>query len=370
MKVITVKIKGNPYKIYIGEGIIRDLGKRITKLGLGNTAIVVTCKSVHRLYSEQIIKYFDKINTKFVILPDGEAAKTGENLFKIAHEALKTEGWGKKLFFAAFGGGTIGDVAGFAASIYKRGTPYINIPTTLLAQVDSSIGGKTAIDLKEAKNILGTFYQPSAVLIDTDFLKTLGAREIAQGIAEVIKYGLIRDKNLFYFLENNYKKIIARENSAMFKIIAACAGIKADIVSRDPLEKKGLRTILNFGHTFGHAIEASLQYQGLSHGEAISIGMVYAVHLSAILGKCGPCELNRVRAIIKRFSLPVTAGGVKAGFHDIMKYDKKFIAGKARMVLLNKIGKVEVCRDISEEKLKQALDIFNPVRIGYITDCD
>lgn len=358
MKVIPVKIKESPYNIYIGKGIISDLGKRIGELKLGNTAVIVTCKTVYRLYAQKIKRHLGRINATFVILPDGEEAKTRENLFIITAQALKAEGKDKTLFFIALGGGTVGDVTGFAASIYKRGTPYIHIPTTLLAQVDSSIGGKTAIDLREAKNILGTFYQPKAVFSDIGFLKTLTQKEMAQGVAEAIKYGIIRDKKLFYFLDANHKRIIAAENTAMLKVITACAVIKAGIVTQDPLEKKGLRTILNFGHTFGHALEASARYKGLSHGEAIAIGMVYAANLSVILGKSTARELAEVIAIIKKFSLPVTVSTAQTNFYETMKYDKKFIAGKIRMVLLNKIGKVEVCGDIPQEKLTHALDIF------------
>jgi len=357
MKVITVNTK-NPYKIYIDSGIGRCLSDYLAKLSLGNTALVVTCKSVHHFYSRQIVKSFGKIAVKFVVLPDGEAAKTTENLLKIIREALKIDGWGKKLFFAALGGGTIGDVAGFAAAIYKRGVPYVNIPTTFLAQIDSSIGGKTAVDLKEAKNILGAFHQPSAVFIDPDFLKTLSTREIAQGSAEAIKYGVIYDKQLFDFLEKNHRKIIAIDRKAILTVITACAGIKAGIVSRDPLEKKGLRTILNFGHTFGHALETSLEYHNLSHGEAIAIGMVYAANLSVIMGRCSRSDLLKLIDIIKKFSLPVTVDIGNTDFCNIMKYDKKFTAGKARMVLLKTIGKVEVCGDVPYNQLRQAFCIF------------
>jgi len=367
MKVIPVRLKETPYNIYIDKGTIGGLNKYIKALKLGNSAIIVTCSTVHRLYSKKIKKHLGAIDSTFVVLPDGEEAKTRENLFAITAQAIKAEGQGKKLFFVALGGGTVGDVTGFAASIYKRGTPYIQIPTTLLAQIDSSIGGKTAIDLKEAKNILGTFCQPKAVFIDIDFLKTLSLREIAQGVAEAVKYGLIRDKKLFHFLDTNHKKIMAAENTAMLKIIIACAAIKAKIVAQDPLEKKGLRTILNFGHTFGHTIEASTQYKSLSHGEAIAIGMVYATNLSLILGKCTPRELSKVIAILKKFSLPVTIATAQNNFYETMKYDKKFIAGKVRMVLLNQIGKVEVCSDISQEKVEEALDIFKALNVASTT---
>jgi 3-dehydroquinate synthase len=357
MKIITVNT-ANPYKIYIDEKIACRLNSYLTKLNLGNIALIVTSRSVHRIYSQQIVKSFGKIAVKFVILPDGEGAKNEQNLFKIAKEALKADGWGKKLFFVALGGGTIGDVTGFAAAIYKRGTSYINIPTTFLAQIDSSIGGKTAIDLKEAKNILGAFHQPSAVFIDTGFLKTLRAREIAQGSAEAIKYGVIYDKKLFDFLGKNHRKVAALERNTILRIIAACVEIKASIVSRDPLEKKGLRTILNFGHTFGHALETSLRYRSFSHGEAIAIGMIYAANLSVIMGRCSRNDLSKIIHIIKKFSLPITVNMGNTDFRNTMKHDKKFTAGKTRMVLLKAIGKVEICNDIPDTQLCQAFDIF------------
>ncbi|RLC33488.1 MAG: 3-dehydroquinate synthase, partial [Candidatus Nealsonbacteria bacterium] len=257
---------------------------------------------------------------------------------------------------ACLGGGTIGDLGGFAASIYKRGIPYIQIPTTLLAQIDSSIGGKTAIDLNIAKNILGSFYQPKAVFIDPIFLKTLPLPEIKQGLAEIIKYGVIKNKDFFFFLKKNYKKILKLDKACILKIINICAGMKAQIVSQDEKEKKGLRTILNFGHTLAHALESSLRYKKLSHGEAVSLGMLYAAQLSYHLGKCNKKCLEEILQMIKLFGLPYRISFDPLSLYKSLCYDKKFISGKIRMVLVKEIGRVKVVENINPNSVKKAFN--------------
>jgi len=279
-------------------------------------------------------------------------------LLKVVEEIVKADGWGKRLFLICLGGGTVGDLGGFAASIYKRGIPYVQIPTTLLSQIDSSIGGKTAIDLNEAKNILGTFYQPRAVFIDPAFLTTLPASEIKQGLAEAIKYGAIKDKRLFYFLKNNHKEIKELKPSYVLRLILACAAIKAKIVEEDEKELKGLRTILNFGHTLAHALESTLAYKKITHGQAVSLGMLYATTLSYLMKKCSRHDLQEISQIIKIFSLLAKISFNPLTLYKSLSYDKKFISGKIRMVLLKKIGQVEVVDGIPLPKIKKTLNVF------------
>lgn len=359
MKTISVKLKKNPYKIHIGYSLLKDVPKYIKRLKLGNFGLVITSPKILSLHQKGIKRAFGGKNYKITTVIDGERAKSKKWLNKVIEELVRADTLlNRKVFIICLGGGTIGDLGGFVASIYKRGIPYIQIPTTLLGQIDSSIGGKTAIDLKEAKNILGAFYQPKAVFIDPAFLKTLSAREIQQGLAEAVKYGAIKDKEFFDFLRKNHKKILKLDSTCILKLISVCASIKAKIVAADEREKRGLRTILNFGHTFAHALESSLQYKRLSHGEAVSLGMLYATYLSKVLKKCSEKEVNRIKEIIKLFSLPAKIKFNALTLYKSLTYDKKFTSGKIRMVILRKIGKVEVVEGISPQNIKKTLKIF------------
>jgi len=358
VKTISVQLRKNSYKIHIGTNLLKEVPRCIKRLKLGNFGLVVTSPKILSLHRKRIKKVFGGKNYKITTVIDGEKAKSKEWLTKVIQEVVKADTLGRKIFIICLGGGTIGDLGGFAASIYKRGIPYIQIPTTLLGQIDSSIGGKTAIDLKEAKNILGTFYQPKAVFIDPTFLKTLSGQEMKQGLAEAIKYGVIKDKEFFNFLKKNHKKILKLNSACISKLISICVGIKAKIVASDEREKKGLRTILNFGHTLAHALESSLQYKKLSHGEAVSLGMLYAAYLSHVLKKCSEKEFIQIEEIIKLFSLPAKIKFNSLTLYKSLSYDKKFISGKIRMVLLRKIGRVEVVEEISPHNIKKTLKIF------------
>jgi len=346
MKTIRVKLKENPYSIFIGYNLVSKIPSQIKKLKLGNFGIVLTTPRILSLYKNLITKTFKSREYKIITVADGEKAKSKEYLFKVISEIIKADTWNKKVFLVCLGGGTIGDLGGFAASIYKRGIACIQVPTTLLAQIDASIGGKTAIDLKEAKNILGTFHQPKAVFIDPSFLKTLPPRQFKEGIAEAIKYGVIKKKELFNFLAKHHKGIMHQKKDLILYLVSNCVQIKAHIVEEDEKEKRGIRTILNFGHTIAHALEAAHQYKKLSHGEAVAIGMVFASQLSATLGKCSHQEAQKVKNLIKLYSLPTAAAFDYANLYSALCYDKKFISGKARMVILRKIGKVEVLEGI------------------------
>jgi 3-dehydroquinate synthase len=358
MKLIAVKLRKNPYSIYTAPNLLEKIPAYVKRLEIGNFGLVITSPKVFSLHKTRIKKVFGGKNYKIITVTDGEKAKSRKWLTYLIQEILKADTLNRMIFLLCLGGGTIGDLTGFAASIYKRGIPYVQIPTTLLAQIDSAIGGKTAIDLKEAKNILGTFYQPKAVFIDPTFLKTLPVRELKQGLAEAIKYGVIADENFFNFLRQNYRKILRRNPDCVLKLISVCAGIKAKIVVADERESKGLRTILNFGHTMAHALESSLKYRRFSHGEAVALGMLYAAYLSQVLKKSSKQEFSRLREIIKLFGLPDRIGFNYVNLYKSLTYDKKFASGKIRMVLIRKIGRVEVVEGISPLVIKKTLKIF------------
>jgi 3-dehydroquinate synthase len=360
VKTIPVKLKDNPYNIYIGHNLTKSIPAYLKELNVGNFGIIVTSTKIYSLYKKLINNTFKGKNYRVVKVVDGERAKSKKWLFSIIDEIVKVDKLKQKVFVICLGGGTIGDLGGFAAAIYKRGIPCIQVPTTLLGQIDASIGGKTAIDLPVAKNILGAFHQPKAVFIDPKFLTTLARREMNQGLAEAIKYGVIKDKNFFYFLKNNSKKILSLEPKSIMKLISVCAAIKAKIVTQDEKETKGLRTILNFGHTFAHALESSLKYRKISHGEAVAIGMLFAAQLSLSLGKCSRLCAQEISEIINLYSLP---SRVKINPRDLYQsfiYDKKFVSGKVRMVLLRQIGRVEVVEGILPQKIKKILGFFTP----------
>jgi len=263
----------------------------------------------------------------------------------------------KTLFVIALGGGVIGDLAGFAAAIYKRGIPYLQIPTTLLAQVDSAIGGKTAIDLPVAKNLVGAFYQPKAVLSDISTLRSLPERELRNGLAEVIKYGVIKDSRLFEFIEKNYKKILRRDTQALSFIVARSSAIKARVVETDERDTTGARAILNYGHTFGHAIEAASEYgEGYYHGEAIAVGMIIAARLAVDLGLMKARDANRIEDLIRSVGLPTKIKKLpKARLYNAYLRDKKFIRGKSRLVLPTSIGSVKIVHAIPDHLILRSI---------------
>jgi len=359
IKTIPVRLKERSYKIYIRKGLFKTIASDISRLNLGNFGIVITSPNIYAYYRKAILKNFKPQSYKIIQVADGEAAKSKQWLFKTIEEIILTDNWRKRLFIVCLGGGTIGDLGGFIAAIYKRGIPYIQIPTTFLAQIDASIGGKTAINSPRVKNILGVIYQPKAVFIDPDFLKTLPMAYFKEGLAEAVKYGVIKDRNLFDFLRLNHAKILRCEPAYLAKIIATCAKIKAKIVEDDEKETKSLRTILNFGHTFAHALEGSLRYHKISHGQAVSLGMVYAANLSSSLGVCSQQSVHRLTQTLRLFGLPTVIKFNSITAYHSLGYDKKFISGRLRMVLLEKIGKVRVSEAIKPSDLKKTFKLLN-----------
>lgn len=362
MKKLKVNL-AHPYHIYIGQNIVLKLKGFIQSLDLGNHAIVITNKTLYRLYRKFTPRVFSndkKIKFQFIVLADSEKIKSFSGVLKIFN-TLGALDFKKRVFFICWGGGVIGDLGGFVASVYKRGAPYIQIPTTLLSQIDSSIGGKTAIDLKTAKNLVGSFWQPSLVLTDPLFLKTLPTAQIKEGLSEAVKYGLIEDKALFKFIEVNYPHLLLRNQKYLSQLIYRCAKIKKQIIEVDERERKGIRTILNFGHTIGHGIEASSNYQ-ISHGKAIASGMISALYISKKDGILKNGHLiTRVEGLLKKNGLARRQKLNKSKIMQAIRRDKKFLNAKTRMVLLKDIAKPVIKENISITDIKKSLD--------YITYC-
>jgi 3-dehydroquinate synthase len=358
MKIIKVKLGERTYEIIIGNRILGGLGKHIQRLKIGDSAYIITNAFLKRKYGKILISALNKnkISYKFRLIPDSERSKSIILASCIIQDLVGFDK-NKRVFIIALGGGVVGDLAGFIASIYKRGVPYIQIPTTLLAQVDSSIGGKTAVDTQEAKNIIGAFYQPRLVLSDISLLSSLNLRQLRAGLAEVIKYAAIENRQLFSYLEKNHQKILSKEKKSLEFIVSRCSAIKAKVVEKDEKEKKGLRTILNFGHTLGHAIEAASNYKKYNHGEAITLGMLIAADISIRLKLLKDSRiLGRIEKLIFKVGLPIKIKGIS--LRSIIKshyHDKKFRGTKNRLVLLKDLGKVKVVTGVPLEIIKEAL---------------
>ncbi len=357
MHKIKVNLKEHSYDIIIGNNILASIANYIIKLNIGIDAYIITNSLIKKKYAHLLALSLKKhgINLRIKLIADTEKSKSlsaAEDIFK----DITIYGKGKKIFIIALGGGVVGDLAGFIASVYKRGIPYIQVPTTLLAQVDSSIGGKTAVDLPEAKNIIGSFYQPRLVFIDTALLNTLPLAQLRNGMSEVIKYAVIKDRSLFSYLTKNYPKIFSLNSAALNFIVCRCAKIKAEIVAQDEKETKGLRTILNFGHTIGHAIEAAGGYVKYGHGEAVALGMIVSADISRRLDMFKDNQYVKFCSLLKKVGLATKVRDIP--FNDIMKLylnDKKFIGSKNRFVLLKEIGKALVLCDIPPGTISSSL---------------
>ncbi|MBU3958991.1 MAG: 3-dehydroquinate synthase [Candidatus Omnitrophica bacterium] len=357
MKTIRVRLKKSAYNIIVGAKIINRLAEFISRLGIGGDAYVITNAAIKNKYSRVLVKALKQSHfaLRFKVVPATEKSKSIEMVSAVVKDITRYDRK-KRIFIIAFGGGVIGDLAGFIASIYKRGIPYIQVPTTLLAQVDSSIGGKTAVDLIQGKNLLGTFYQPRLVLSDVNVLKTLDLRQVRSGLAEVIKYGIIKDRQLFAYLEKRYKDILAFKTGSLEFIVKRCSEIKAGIIRQDEREEKGIRTILNFGHTIGHAIEAAGGYKRYNHGEAIALGMLAASEISHKLGLIDKGTIKRIENLIRIVGLPTKIRGIS--IERIIKAhyrDKKFMGYKNRFVLIKGIGKTRIVENIPLVIIREAL---------------
>ncbi len=346
MRKIRVRLKERSYDIFIGSNILRSAAKFLR--GLGNDAYIITNAYIKHKYGGQLAKGLSDrgFSAIFKTVADSEESKSLDSFSAVINDLARYDRQ-KQVFIIAFGGGVIGDLAGFIASVYRRGVPYVQIPTTLLSQIDSSIGGKTAIDLRAGKNLVGAFYQPKAVFSDTSLLASLPAKQVSSGLAEAIKYGLIKDPGIFVFLERRLKKNFKLLPADLERIVGSCSKIKADIVSRDEREERGLRTILNFGHTIGHALEAAGNYRGYNHGESVALGMLVACDISRSMGLLENTHHQRIEALIGLAGLPTRIQ--RLSLERIMSAhykDKKFVGKTNKFVLISGIGKTKILQNI------------------------
>ncbi len=354
---LHVSLGERSYPILIGESLLADTATLASFLPAPRVALV-TNDTLYPLYGEALAAALRQhgVHVLPICLPDGEQFKDWPALNQI-FDALLEHACDRKTTLIALGGGVIGDITGFAAATYQRGVPLIQIPTTLLAQVDSSVGGKTAINHPRGKNMIGAFYQPQAVIADTATLTTLPPRELAAGLAEVIKYGLIRDLPFFEWLETNIDALNARDPAAMaFAIQRSCEN-KAAVVAADEREETGVRALLNLGHTFGHAIESGMGYGKWLHGEAVAAGMVVAARLSQSMGLLRADDVGRVVSVLERAHLPVSIPDLGAGrYLELMGHDKKVEGGKLRFILMREMGKAFLTADVAQDVLETALE--------------
>jgi len=355
-RVVRVAVGDNGYDVVVAPGALSELGERVRALGGVGPVLLVTNPTVRALYgaaSEASLRSAG-IDAVIAEIPDGERYKTMVTLETILDAAL-SRGADRSSVVIALGGGVVGDLAGFAAACLYRGVRLYMVPTTLLAQVDSSVGGKTGINRPQGKNLVGAFHQPSGVLADTSVLATLPAREYRAGLAEVVKYGVILDGDLFELLERSAERLNAREPALLGEVVERCVRLKAFVVERDEREQ-GLRRLLNFGHTVGHAVEKATGYSRLLHGEAVAIGMVAAARLSENLGACGPDVGARIAALLSAFGLAtaIPADVDPAAVIAAVAYDKKAHGGKVVFVLAEAIGRC-VQREIDRGSIRGAL---------------
>ena len=359
MRTVSVQLGNRSYAIKIAPGLIDQLGRECARLKLGARCAIITDTNVGRRFAKAA---FNSLATtgfspSLIVVPAGETAKSLKTV-QTCYDLLAAHRLERKSFIIALGGGVVGDLAGFVAATYLRGLAFVQVPTPLLAQVDSSVGGKVGVNLMAGKNLVGAFYQPRLVLCDLDTLRTLPEREFHAGLAEVIKYGIIYDARLFAQLERDLPKLLWREPKTLAAVIARCCEIKAEVVGQDETEN-GLRAILNFGHTIGHAIENISGYGKFLHGEAISIGQVATAKLSAGLTGLSEDEVGRIRDLFKRAGLPV---GIKLStprrrkLFAAMRLDKKVSGGEIKFVLARKIGNVTWGQRVPENLINRALD--------------
>ena len=356
MNEIQVGLRERSYPIRIEKGCLATIGEDLVKRQVANRFAVITDDRVAGLYGQSVMANLRKtgLQSDLLVFHHGEASKNLETIASLASR-LAASGYDRKDGLIALGGGVVGDITGFLASIYMRGIPFIQVPTTLLAQVDSSVGGKTGVDIPEGKNLVGTFYQPKSVHIDPDVLSTLERTDLLCGLAEVIKYGVIRDPAFFNFLERRRAGILALDSADVGEMIRTCCTIKADVVEQDEREG-GLRRILNYGHTIGHAVEAASSF-AISHGAAVAIGMVAAARIAVAKGMLEKQEEERIFSLIADYGLPVAVpeGLDRNLIKTYLKTDKKAVAGRIFYILPTAIGSTCITDQVSDQQLDQVL---------------
>jgi len=351
MHTLHVELGERSYPLYIGRDLFAD-SELLAQHVPGSQVVIISNDTVAPLYVDRVKDALgERSLVTDVVLPDGEQYKTLDT-WRMVFDQVMADGHNRTTTFIAVGGGVVGDMAGFAAACYQRGVNFIQVPTTLLAQVDSSVGGKTAVNHPMGKNMIGAFYQPGAVFIDINTLQTLPDREVAAGLAEVVKYGLICDRPFYQWLCQHMVKLLAREEAALAEAIERSCAIKARVVAADEREG-GMRAILNLGHTFGHAIETAQGYGNWLHGEAVALGMLLALQLSAKRGWINSADLDTYRGLLQSMQLPleIPAAMTPQSFLDVMVRDKKVVDGRMRLVLLRSIGEAWVADDVSGSEL-------------------
>lgn len=360
MRSIPVPLKTNAYEIVVGDHILPKLGDKLKSLRIGKDAVIITNPVIRKYHGNALTSGLKKngFSVKVLEVPSGERSKSARVAFRLIEDIARYDQM-KKVFIIAFGGGVVGDLAGYVAAAYKRGIPYVQVPTTLLAQVDSAIGGKVAVDLAFGKNLVGAFYQPRIVWSDVALLSTLTKRQIRNGLAEVVKYGVIADARFFQYIAENYKSLLGLDPESLVHVVERSSRIKRDVVVADERETKGVRTILNFGHTIGHAIEAAGKYNRYHHGEAVALGMRVAAAISYRKGMCDAKDVSTLNEMLSRIALPECIRNVKTSdILRVMKHDKKFISGTNRFVLMTRIGKVKVSENIPPSVIMKAVKAY------------
>jgi 3-dehydroquinate synthase len=355
LKKLIVEIPDHPYPVMIGDNLFSRIKKEMSKIPRRQAVIID--RNVDKLHGDRIRKVFSSIkgDTEYFILKSGESAKSLTELTRMYKFLLKGS-YAKDSILFAVGGGVTGDTSGFAASTYKRGIPLIHIPTTLLSAIDSSIGGKTALNIDAKKNVIGTFYQPDGVYIDLNFLDTLPKPELSSGIGELIKYTFLSELNFFFYVLNNLNKIDKLDYRVLESIIFRCASIKASIVAKDEKEESGLRKILNFGHTFAHAFESVLNYR-IKHGEAVTAGIIAALHLSNRIGLLPENRLITYLKLPQKLKLPASIKRFEVNeIIEAMKEDKKNKDGKINFVLISEIGSLLIDVSVKKEDISYSID--------------
>ena len=359
MRTLKVELGERSYPIYIGNDLLSNpelLNKHINS----KQVVIITNETVAPLYLDKLTRALDSPSPLLIILPDGEQYKTLLSIESIFDKLLENR-CARDATIIALGGGVIGDISGFAAACYQRGINFIQVPTTLLSQVDSSVGGKTGVNHPLGKNMIGAFYQPKSVLADISTLRTLPQRELSAGIAEVIKYGLIADRKFFSWLQQNMQALLELDSEATAYAIEQSCQCKADIVASDEQEKSGKRALLNLGHTFGHAIETGMGYGSWLHGEAVGCGMVLAAEFSKRLGQISQDDVDEVTQLISTAKLPIALPQALSAERmlELMAIDKKVKDGKLYLVLLNSIGEASLTCDYDQTLLRDMLTDFN-----------
>ncbi len=355
MRKVKVALGGKSYQVYIGPGLLAQTGRWLSESGFSGKLVIITDPTVNKLYGDVLNQGLtkDDFSVNTLLVPEGEEQKSLETAGRLYHEL--TNCYAERTTpILALGGGVIGDLAGFVAATYLRGVPLVQIPTTLLAQVDSSVGGKVAVDHGQLKNMIGTFYQPGLIIADIDTLKTLPAEELANGLAEVIKSAAIRGEKFFTFLEQNLDKIKSLDEGALEEIVFQSVKIKAEVVEKDEMDL-GLRNILNYGHTIGHALESVSNFS-IGHGNTVAIGMLAAARISHMMGILDGNEVVRLKKVIEQAGLPTEMPNLESTeIIKAMKHDKKIRRDKVRFVLLKSIGNVFITDEVSPSLVEKVL---------------